>query len=169
MTTTVQAQPVSLYQLTVPNPITTGFDAGQTFDVDAVDVLGTLTGTAPNYYTFQGSAGDLMTFEVMSSGLTRLAHSFDSVIYLYGPDGKGGQNVLLTWNDDQFEPSDSAIVDFTLPASGTDTVEVDSYQDAIGQGSDTAGGDYELFMYRFLAYNASGGNDVLAKDVQVYR
>ena len=42
---TVSAQPVSLYALNVPNPITTGFDADKKFDVDAVDVLGQLEGT----------------------------------------------------------------------------------------------------------------------------
>ena len=154
-TTTINAQPVSLYQLNVPNPITTGFDASKTFDVDAVDVLGTLSGSQPDFYTFQGQMGDLMNFEVMSAGLTRIAKPFDSVIYVYDPSGN-----LVTWNDDQFEPSDSSIVDFTLPTSGTYTVEVDSFSDAINPGHGT-GGDYELFMYRFDAYNANGGNDVL--------
>ena len=156
VSTPENAQPVSLYQLNVPNPITTGFDAGKTFDVDAVDVLGTLKPKAPDFYTFQGSTGDLMNFEVMSTALTRDSKSFDSVIYLYGPDGK-----LLAWNDDQFEPSDSSIVDFTLPADGTYTVEVDSYQDATAPSSDTVGGDYELFMYRFLAYNATPSFDTI--------
>ncbi len=46
-TTTVDAQPVSLYTLNVPNPITTGFDAGKTFDVSAVNIDGYLGGTTP--------------------------------------------------------------------------------------------------------------------------
>ena len=41
------AQPVSLYDLSVPNPITTGFDAGKTFDVSAVDIDGYIGGTQP--------------------------------------------------------------------------------------------------------------------------
>ena len=69
-----------------------------------------------------------------------------------GNDGK-----LVTWNDDQFEPSDSSIIDQTLPTTGTYTIEVDSYQHATGQPS--PGGDYELFMYRFAAYNATSGAD----------
>ena len=185
---TVSAQPVSLYALNVPNPITTGFDAGRTFDVDAVDVLGHLGGTtpisytdpvtgqtvnttqtSPDFYTFQGNAGDLMNFEVMSAGLTRITNSFDSVLYVYGPNGQ-----LVAWNDDEFEPSDSTIVDLTLPTTGTYTVEVDSFNstdpallDPTSSRYDpaeyyhTQQGDYELFMYRSVAYNPTGGNDVL--------
>ena len=36
----IEAQPVSLYTLNVPNPITTGYDAGKTFAVSAVDIDG---------------------------------------------------------------------------------------------------------------------------------
>ncbi len=149
-TATVNAQPVSLYSLAVPNPITTGFDAGKTFDVAAVDVLGTLTGTHPDFYTFQGQAGDLMNFETWSKVLTRITNPADTVLYVYGPDGN-----LLAWDDDQFESSDSSILDLTLPKTGTYTVEVDSYGDATSNPN-AAGiaGDYELFMYRFAAYNA---------------
>ena len=42
---TVVAQPVSLYTLNVPNPITTGFDAGKTFDVSAVNIDGYIGGS----------------------------------------------------------------------------------------------------------------------------
>jgi hypothetical protein len=153
--TTINAQPVSLYQLNVPNPMTTGFDAGKAFDAAAVDVLGTLSASRPDFYSFQGQAGDLMNFEVMSAALTRNTRPFDSVIYLYDPSGN-----LVTWNDDQFEPSDSSIVDLTLLMSGTYTVEVDSFKHATTQQPST-GGDYEVFMYRFVAYNANGGNDML--------
>ncbi len=159
MPTNVSAQPVSLYQLNVPNPVTTGYDAGMNFDVAAVDVLGTLaagsaTTTSPDFYTFQATAGSLMSFYVKSAALTRITDPIDSVLYLYGPNGQ-----LLTWNDDQFEPSDSSIIDETLPTTGTYTVEVDDYQHATGQAS--TGGDYELFMYRFAAYNTTTGTDVL--------
>ena len=190
---TVSAQPVSLYALNVPNPITTGFDADMKFDVDAVDVLGHLGGTtpisytdpvtgqtvnttvtSPDFYTFQGNAGDLMNFEVMSAGLTRITDPIDSVIYVYGPGQNGQPGQLLAWNDDQFEPSDSSIVDLTLPTTGTYTVEVDSFNSTDPSLLDPTSprynpaeryhaqqGDYELFMYRSVAYNPTGGNDVL--------
>ena len=44
------------------------------------------------------------------------------MIYVYDPTGK-----LVAWNDDEFEPTDSTIVDLTLQMSGKYTVEVDSY------------------------------------------
>jgi mucin-19 len=156
----VNAEPVSLYQLSVPNTVTSGFGAGEALDVDAVDVLGHLSATQPDFYTFDGQSGASMNFYVKSQGLTRSAGSaqidapFDSVIYLYGPSGN-----LIAWNDDQFEPSDSSIIDFTLPSTGTYTVEVDSYAHASG-GTGTAG-DYELFMFHALAYNATSGADAL--------
>jgi hypothetical protein len=153
--TTVNAQPVNLYVLNVPNPMTTGFDAGKTFDLNAVDLLGTVSGSQPDFYTFTGQAGDNMNFEVMSAALTRNTRPFDSVLYVYDPNGN-----LVAWNDDQFEPSDSSIVDLTLGMSGTYTVEVDTFQHATTQQPST-GGDYELFMYRFVAYNANDGNDTL--------
>ena len=102
-----------------------------------------------------------MNFETWSKVLTRISNPADTVLYVYGPDGK-----LLGWDDDQFESSDSSILDLTLPTSGTYTVEVDSFGDATGNPS-AAGtsGDYELFMYRFAAYNPTattgGGTDTL--------
>ncbi len=159
---TITAQPVSLYNLAVPNPITSGFDAGQVLDVDAVDVLGHLSATnGPDYYTFQGTAGDLMNFETKSAALTRLTNPIDTVIYVYAPETINGKlsYVEVAWNDDQFEPSDSSIIDFTLPTSGTYIVEVDSFQHADGQTATS--GDYELFMYRYAAFNATSGNDTL--------
>ena len=147
---TISAQPVSLYQLSVPNSIPSGFDAGKSFDVDAVDVLGHVASGTPNFYTIQAPAGSLMSFETKSADLTRITDPIDTVLYVYGPNG-----ALLAWNDDQFEPSDSSILDLTLPAPGTYTVEVDSYQNATGQSNPPAG-DYELFMYRFSAYSGNG-------------
>jgi hypothetical protein len=158
---TVAAQAVNLYSLNVPNPIPAGnYDSGKTYDVNAVDVLGHLNATAggsagagANFYTFSGLAGDLMNFDVKSFG-TIDPNIIDSVVYVYGPDGK-----LVAWNDDQFEGPDSSIVDLTLPSTGKYTVEVDSYHDAVGQAS--AAGDYQLFMYRTVNYNATSGNDTL--------
>ncbi len=193
---TPNAQAVSLYTLNVPNPITTGINAGKAFDVAAVDVIGqlepgaasitvpdpksttggtlTLYPTTTDFYTFTGNAGDVMNFEVMSAALTRIKDPIDSVLYVYGPDGK-----LVAWNDDQFEPSDSSIVDLTLQMTGSYTVEIDSYNNntdptlldpnaknynpAVYYHAQT--GDYELFMYRSVAYNPTSGNSTTPADV----
>jgi hypothetical protein len=183
--TTVMAQPVDLYTLNVPNPITTGLDAGMIFDVSAVDIDGYLGGstpvldsngnpiinsatgtpytvTAPNYYTFAGSAGLDMSFQVMSASLTLINDPVDTVLTVYGPNGQ-----VVAFNDDQFEPSDSSIFDVTLPSTGTYTVEVSAFQTTDssflnpnsqnydpGAYYDAQHGAYELFMYTFSAFNA---------------
>jgi hypothetical protein len=159
-TSPVTAQPVSLYSLNVPNPITAGqFDSNKKFDVAAVDVLGKFQGN-PDYYTFQGSAGDRMNIDVTSGGQTRLMNAgnwVDPVVYLY--DNTTGK--LIAWNDDQIEGPDSSILDFTLPETGSYTIEVDSFQHATGQTAKVVPGDYELFMYRTVNYNVAAGNDTL--------
>jgi hypothetical protein len=204
------AMAVSLYHLDVPNPITTGFDAGKAFDVNAVDVTGAIGGGAnpvavvdanrnpvyetnaqgqqvldahghpirlyqavDDYYTFQGRAGTVMNFNLMSAALTRYASSsFDTQIKILGPDGS-----LVASNDDDFEGSDSWIIDLSLPQTGTYTVEVSSFHGTASQtffldptsqyynpeayyGAEM--GNYELFMYSFAAYNPTSGNDTLS-------
>ncbi len=188
--TTVIAQPVSLYDLNVPNPITTGFDAGMTFDVSAVDIDGYIGGTQPvlnasgkpvtdpktsaaftlsqpNYYTFTGQSGQLMSFQAMLTSVTSIKDPVDTVLTVYGPNGQ-----VVAFNDDQFEPSDSSIFDVSLPLTGTYTVEVNafhstdpSFNDPSAQNYlpaayyDAEHGAYELFMYTFSAQNATSGND----------
>jgi hypothetical protein len=141
------AMPVSstggLYTLSVPDPITTGFDAGKSFDVAAVDITDhiggtqtlvvpdpknpggslTMTQAVPNYYTFYGQAGDLMNFQVMSAALARYqGNSIDSVLHVYDPNGN-----QIAFNDDGFESSDSSIIDLLLKQTGVYTVEVSSF------------------------------------------
>jgi hypothetical protein len=190
--TAATAMPVSptggLYTLSVPDPITTGFDAGKSFDVAAVDMADhiggtqtlvvpdpknpggslTLTQAVPNYYTFYGQAGDLMNFQVMSAALARYqGNSIDSVLQVFDPSGN-----LVASNDDNFESSDSSIIDLLLKQTGQYTVEVSSfhatpdqtffldpnnqnYNPAAYYGAET--GNYELLIYRFNTYNSTGG------------
>ncbi|MBI1324764.1 DUF4214 domain-containing protein [bacterium] len=142
---TVTAQPVNLYTLDVPNPITTGFDANKSFDVSAVNINGYLGGSAAvldgngnpiinpatgkaytatraNYYTFSGAAGQVMSFQVKSASISSIKNPVDTTLRIFGPNGE-----VIAFNDDQFEPSDSSIFDLTLPSTGTYTVEVDSF------------------------------------------
>ncbi|MFO0910363.1 MAG: MBG domain-containing protein [Isosphaeraceae bacterium] len=182
---TVDAQPVSLYSLNVPNTITRGFGATKKFDVSAVNIDGYLGGSAnvldsggqpiinpatgkpytvatPNFYTFQGVAGQKMSFQVMSSSITSIKNPVDTTLTIFGPDGQ-----QIAFNDDQFEPSDSSIFDLLLPSTGTYTVEVDSFHtndpaflDSNSQNYNPAAyyhaqhGAYELFMYTFSAFNS---------------
>lgn len=66
-------------------------------------------------YTFAGAAGDQVLLDLTSA-------EFDTYLYLYGPDGE-----LSAENDDYGSVSHS-VIELTLPASGTYTVEVTSYE-----------------------------------------
>src|SRR5262249_26244803 len=170
------AQLVPLVPLAVPNTLSYGLASSKQVYVEAVDVTGAIaidpnTGQSESdFYSFTGKMGDLMSFEVLSKSLTRLGtNTIDSVIRIRDANGNilafnGGQAV----NDDQFEPTDSSIFDFRLPADGTYIVEVDTFSSTTTPHTDT--GAYELFMYRFKSFNANdvgdllegrGGNDVL--------
>jgi Matrixin/PKD domain/Right handed beta helix region/Periplasmic copper-binding protein (NosD) len=130
------AEPIGLYALNVPNTTTDGRDAGKTFQVAAVNVAGNLqidpsTGRAESdYYAISGRKGDVLTLEVDSTLLARLSgqDTIDSVLSVYDAQGNlvpyyGG----LAQNDDQFEPTDSLLLDLVLPADGTYYVQVASF------------------------------------------
>src|SRR5262249_35372287 len=57
-------------------------------------------------------------------------------------------------SDDQFEPTDGSIIDLRLPADGTYYVKVTA--------ANSGTGTYELYVYRFSAYNPTDGNDILS-------
>ena len=189
--TVAAPQQLSLQSMLVPNTEAYGRDAGKTFEVQAVDVLGTIGldsyGNAEkDYYTFTGTAGDVMNINVMSSGISRYLSQgttgyIDPQVTLYRQNGDGTLT-QVAFNDDVFPASasgDSSIVDFVLPASGAYVIKVNSFAFAPGaahpdpsqftgdqqqnlldaiNGTDT--GNYELFIYRFQAGVATSGNDV---------
>jgi hypothetical protein len=161
-TSMATAQMLTLTAMRVPNTVQRGFDAGKVFSVAAVDVinadlqLGTNNQTVDDYYAFQGRAGDLINIQVLSYSLTRITDPVDSVLRVY--DSSGNLVAYYTgqaFNDDEFETPDATIQDLRLPATGTYYIDVGSY-------NNTGAGHYELFMYRFLAGNATpvgGSND----------
>jgi hypothetical protein len=151
------AQLLTLAPLAVPNSEPSGFDAGKVFSVNAIDVANASlradpsTGlTQSDYYSFTGQAGDLMHFETMSNSLARITDPADTILNVYDSSGH-----LLITSDDDFETADSLIEDFTLPATGTYYIQVQSFAPAeVGQ--------YELFVYRSSEGNAipaGGSND----------
>lgn len=152
------AQAVVLGNMTVPNTIELGDRAGLgDFDVDAVAVLGSLGfGDSVDFYSFQGAAGDLFNFEVISSALDRIGNPIDPQITILNSSGSPvdyfGQDAF---NDDEFESLDSIIVDLVLPQTGTYFIQVNAFDTA-----DT--GDYELFFNRF---NGVAANPFVLGDV----
>lgn len=143
---TATAQALTLNDLAVPN--TTDSSAqnfGKTFAVKAFDVTGSIGASGQqDFYSFAAPAG-LFEVEVMSkvlpTGRTSLLDPmitiFDSLgtaVPYYG--GAGGAN-----NDDEFETTDSALIDLILPSTGTYFAKVN--------GFNTSTGGYELFAYTF--------------------
>jgi Ca2+-binding RTX toxin-like protein len=146
--------------LSVPNTLLSGVNVNQSFSVTALDVVGQIKidpntqKSADDYYSFLGTAGEVMNFQVMSTALTRITHPIDSILRLFDANGK-----LLAFSDDDFETKDAWIIDYTLPATGLYYVQVDTFTpDGI---VDFNVGPYELFMYSFAAGPNLGGGDTL--------
>jgi hypothetical protein len=144
--TQANPQQLTLMPMTVPNTDLYGMNAGKTFEVQAVDVVGHIgidssTNKAEqDYYSFAGNAGDVMNINVMSAGITRYfsrgtSSYIDADAYLYQKNADGSLT-LLGHNDDVFPnsaPGDASFVDFALPTTGTYVVKVTSFAFAPGQ------------------------------------
>ena len=154
-----QAQRLSWVSMTVPNAALDGLYASKNLYVQALDVTGSISADAlgrsqSDFYALTGRSGQLISIEVMSQGLTRLddgnaASMIDSVLRVYDSSG----NLLqlrdgVAENDNQFEGTDSSLLDLVLPADGVYYVEVSS-------ASPNDVGEYELFAYSLAAANAS--------------
>jgi hypothetical protein len=146
------AQALTLSSLKVPNTLVSGKDVGKDFQVQALDVTGSLKGSGEaDYYSFEGKAGQIFNFEVISSILApkRIIDSIDSQISIFDSNGNLVPYYTSTaFNDNELESSDSIIIDLKLPADGTYYIKVNA-----ATPSDT--GNYELFMYQFAATDTS--------------
>ncbi len=131
------AQALTLPALQVPNTVSPNSpDYGKVFEVHAEDVVGAFTAAGTEFYSFAGNAGDVMNFATMSASLQRIANPIAPVMSLYNANG-----VLLASSNGDLETSDPIIYDYTLAASGTYYVEIQS----------PTAGSYELFLYNFAA------------------
>jgi Ca2+-binding RTX toxin-like protein len=136
---------LNLATLDVPNTLSSGLNASKEFLVTALDVVGTigLTGVGgtseSDWYSFTGRADDLVSIDVYSRGLSRLSelpnptqHTIDSIVRVYRQNGSSLELVPyftgLAENDDQFEPTDSSLLDLVLPTDGTYFIEVDTFE-----------------------------------------
>lgn len=152
--TLATAQPITLSNITVPNTITTGMNAGpDDFSVDALSITGSLpVGGEFDYYRFDGAANDLLNIELMSGAIGwRLGNTIDSIVSVFDSTG-----TLIPYysgtaqNDDELEGLDSILIDLKLPANGTYYVRVNAFS-----GTDT--GNYELYMHRFNGFVPTPG------------
>jgi hypothetical protein len=147
--------------LVVPNTLLPGeANYGTPFAVRALAVgghigLDTTTGRSEDdYYSFDGHAGDYMSFEAISSVLAGNTQPVDTMLTVYDSAGN-----VLAFDDDELESTDSLIQDFKVPADGRYYVAVDGY--APDAAHDTAAGNYELYVYGFNTGASLGGGSTL--------
>ncbi len=162
-TSVATAQPVTLLPLNVPNTLLIGQGTGDTFDVTAADVVGSIELGAngqsnADYYAITATAGELLNFQMRSQSLTRdNGDAIDSVLTIYEADGK---TVVPYYGSSEgafaeggFQDTDAVLIDVTMPYTGTYYLKVSTYSvtDSFGILHNSEVGDYELFMYSFAA------------------
>ncbi len=131
------AQPLSLATLQVPNTLATGLNANKQFSVQAASVIGAIGPDSggiseSDWYSFSGRRGELVNIELSSLSLrnNRIGTDLyiDSILRVHDAAGN-----LVNWygndavNDDEFESTDSTIIDLVLPADGQYFIEVDTF------------------------------------------
>src|SRR5262249_40313871 len=84
------APPIAITPLAVPNTLSSGLNSMKQFAVEAVDVVGSIAidpGTGfseSDFYSFTGKKGDLISIEVLSKALSRLAgNTIDPIVRVY--------------------------------------------------------------------------------------
>lgn len=137
------AQPIELAPLDVPNTLRLGDNSGEDLFFEAIAVTGLRSNVADeDFYSFEASAGDILNIELMSSVPDRIFNTFDTELSLFGPSGTPvdyfGVDAV---NDDEFESTDSILIDVPITEDGTYTVQVGAFP-----GGDRSG-FYELFIY----------------------
>lgn len=135
------AQPLSLVTVAVPNTLGSGLNDDKLLHVQMLSVNAEIavnsatSKSESDWYSFTGTAGDILNLDLYSNSLTRYGTAaddyIDSIVRIwYVSDG---QLTLVPWfsstavNDDIFEPTDSSITDLLLPSSGTYYIEVDTF------------------------------------------
>ncbi len=109
---------------------------------------------ALDYYSFDAPAGTIVTIEVISKVIadtdpTRLPDPVDMTVELIDSTFSPVPYpvaVPFTINDDQFESTDSILIDVVLPTTGTYFIDVR----ASGKAGADITGEYELYVMGFL-------------------
>ena len=91
-------------------------------------------------------AGDLINIDVYSRLAVAVARTRSTASCGSYADPSRGKLLSPVADDNGFQGLDPSLDDLILPADGTYTVEVDTFNPP--GGADAATGDYELFLYR---------------------
>ncbi len=160
-TSVATAQPLTLSPLNVPNTLLVGQGVGDSFDVTAADVVGSIElgangQSTTDYYSITATAGELLNFQVRSQSLTRdNATAIDSELTIFEADGKTVVpyygSTTGAFNAGGFQDTDAVIYDLTMPYTGTYYIKVSTLSviDSLGILHNSEIGNYELFMYSF--------------------
>jgi hypothetical protein len=160
-----------LPSLAVRNTLPAGAPgAGTPFNVTAVAVDASIKPGEVQYFAFHGTAGQLMTFQIISRDNTLNPNPILPALEVLDSSGNLVQDPNsasgTAFNVHEFESGDSTLLDVTLPATGT------YYVGVLDQPVSPAG-DYQLFMYSFAtgtAPDSKGGYTPVratGKDAQV--
>ncbi len=173
-------------------PLAGGDRMVSTLNVAGEIVLDATGHSESDFYAFQGRAGDVVTLELYSSTLDRIANPIDSLLRLYDSNGNKLDyygSPLGAFNDDNIESTDSLLLDVILPADGVYYVEVDTFRfyspefgvyepnfdvDAFAAANpahtgvtDTDQGQYELFLYKTTPTEQPSASGQPAGDVLI--
>ncbi len=160
--TAATAQPIFFGVVSVPNSLPPGLNLEEFptpgFDIRAVAVEGTIgpmvDGPIPmpplasDYYRFTGSAGQIVTIEVMSTVLSadRAPDTSDVTVYLLDSMGLPvTHHGVGAFNDDDHESTDAILLDVVLPYTGTYYIEVGTSDPTVLFNS----GAYVMYAYRY--------------------
>ncbi len=136
----------------------------------AADVIGHIGlgadgASESDFYSFQGTAGDILNTQVFSAAVSRITDPIDTILRVYYFPTPGGQPVLVPYygsvavNDNGFQTTDADIIDLILPITGEYVIQVDTY---FAPGTtDTQTGDYELFLSTFRLGQSFATGDTL--------
>jgi hypothetical protein len=144
------AQPLTLPTFPVPNTAIAGdLNFGKLLFADAEVITGSISlAGQTDFYSFSGTAGDIINAEVLSNVPDRLVagNFIDPMIRIFRQDGVTvvPHGAGIAFSDDEFESLDSALIDIVLPATETYYAQVLPFN-----STDT--GNYEMFLYRFRA------------------
>lgn len=131
------AQSIDLVGLDVPTTVLNGITRNSVYDVATRFISGRIDldqgKSESDFYSFSGAAGDLVSVELMSTIIAQARQwgldTIDSILRVYDAAGNlVPYHTGYAVNDDQFEPTDSLLLDIKLPQTGRYYIEVDTFQ-----------------------------------------
>ncbi|MFO0977379.1 MAG: PKD domain-containing protein [Planctomycetaceae bacterium] len=134
------AFPIALNSISVPTLTNIGSTRDKSQRVDALLLTGSIETfegySESDWYSFTVGAGDIFSFEVMSRSLAKYNASadtsIDSLIRIYDHTGQLVRTLSgHALNDDDFESSDSVLLDVSFEASGTYYIEIDTFHRSV--------------------------------------